>query len=104
MNSHHALPPHRRPHPRDRQSPESLGRGADRRAEEARQPRAEFPNAIGSTHELKIMPEKNLSTESVTAEHDPFPELALGRRVDPMILWGTWPGEEPVEELMALLG
>ncbi|MEY4244131.1 MAG: hypothetical protein RLZZ245_1716 [Verrucomicrobiota bacterium] len=49
------------------------------------------------------MPEKSLSTESVTAAHDPFPELARDRRVDPMILWGTWPGEEPVEELMALL-
>lgn len=50
------------------------------------------------------MSEKNQSTESVTAEHDPFPELARDRRVDPMILWGTWPGEEPVEELMAQLG
>lgn len=50
------------------------------------------------------MTESNQTTESVTAEHDPFPELALDRRVDPMILWGPWPGEEPLEELMALLG
>ena len=50
------------------------------------------------------MPESNQTTESVTAAHDPFPELALDRRVDPMILWLAWPGEEPVEELMALLG
>ena len=25
------------------------------------------------------------------------------RRVDPMILWGAWPGDEPVEELLAAL-
>ena len=25
------------------------------------------------------------------------------RRVDPMILWGTWPGDEPIEELLAQL-
>jgi hypothetical protein len=100
----HALPPHRLPHPRDRQSPESFGRGAECVAEEARPPRAEFRNAIGSTHELKVMPESNQTTESVTAAHDPFPELALDRRVDPMILWGAWLGEEPVEELMDLLG
>lgn len=49
------------------------------------------------------MPENNQPTESVTAERDPFPELALDRRVDPIILWGAWPGEEPVEELMAQL-
>ena len=31
---------------------------------------------------------------------------ALGkamRHVDPMILWGTWPGDEPIEELLAQL-
>jgi hypothetical protein len=50
------------------------------------------------------MPENNQPTEALTVEHDPFPELALDRRVDPMILWGAWPGEEPVEELMDLLG
>jgi hypothetical protein len=33
-----------------------------------------------------------------------FPELAKrSRDADPMALWGAWPGEEPVEELMALL-
>ena len=25
------------------------------------------------------------------------------RQVDPMILWGAWPGGEPIEELMAEL-
>ena len=25
------------------------------------------------------------------------------RHVDPMILWGTWPGDEPIEELLAQL-
>ena len=25
------------------------------------------------------------------------------RRVDPMVLWGTWPGDEPIEELLAAL-
>ena len=25
------------------------------------------------------------------------------RRVDPMILWGAWPGDEPIEELLAQL-
>ena len=25
------------------------------------------------------------------------------RRVDPMILWGTWPGDESIEELLAQL-
>ena len=24
-------------------------------------------------------------------------------RVDPMVLWGTWPGDEPIEELLAQL-
>jgi hypothetical protein len=33
-----------------------------------------------------------------------FPELATKcRDADPMALWGAWPGEEPVEELMAQL-
>lgn len=50
------------------------------------------------------MPESHHTTAYVTAAHDPFPELALDRRVDPMILWLAWPGEEPVEELMDLLG
>jgi hypothetical protein len=43
------------------------------------------------------------SPRTACPEHDPFPELALDRRVDPMILWGAWPGEETVKELMALL-
>ena len=53
---------------------------------------------------MKVMPESSQTTASATAAHDPFAELALDRRVDPMILWGTGPGEEPVEEWMALLG
>ncbi len=33
-----------------------------------------------------------------------FPELAAkSKDADPMALWGAWPGEEPVEELMAML-
>jgi hypothetical protein len=33
-----------------------------------------------------------------------FPEISLRTKdSDPMILWGTWPGEEPIEELMAVL-
>ncbi len=33
-----------------------------------------------------------------------FPELTTkSRDADPMALWGAWPGEEPMEELMALL-
>ena len=36
---------------------------------------------------------------------DERPWLVFGacRDADPMALWGAWPGEEPVEELMALL-
>ena len=25
------------------------------------------------------------------------------RHVDPMVLWGAWPGDEPIEELLAQL-
>ncbi|MFA6271153.1 MAG: hypothetical protein WC657_08170 [Candidatus Paceibacterota bacterium] len=33
-----------------------------------------------------------------------FPELATrAKDSDPMGLWGAWPGEEPLEELMAML-
>lgn len=33
-----------------------------------------------------------------------FPELApQAKGADPMLLWGAWPGEEPIEELMAML-
>lgn len=33
-----------------------------------------------------------------------FPELAQrSRDADPMSLWGAWPGDEPIEELLAML-
>lgn len=33
-----------------------------------------------------------------------FPEISLRTKdSDPMILWGTWPGDEPIEELTAML-
>ncbi len=63
-----------------------------------------FEKPLDPTHELNVMPENNQPNESATAEHDPFPELGLDRRVDPMILWGAWPGEEPIEKLVAELG
>jgi hypothetical protein len=35
--------------------------------------------ATGSNHELKVMPENNQSTESITAELDPLPKLGRAR-------------------------
>jgi hypothetical protein len=33
-----------------------------------------------------------------------FPELPpQAKGADPMLLWGGWPGDEPIEELMAML-
>ena len=49
------------------------------------------------------MPMNNQPTEPANPEHGLFPELGVDRRIDPMILWGTWPGNEPIEELMAML-
>jgi hypothetical protein len=38
------------------------------------------------------------------AQSDLFPDAALASKFhDPMILWGAWPGDEPLEELMAQL-
>ena len=50
-------------------------------------------------HETVKAPKALVAGHSV-APQDPFPELAPERRVDPMILWGAWPGEEPVKLLM----
>jgi len=36
----------------------------------------------------------------VTRSEDPAGGI---RQVDPMILWGAWPGDEPIEELLAEL-
>jgi hypothetical protein len=46
---------------------------------------------------LPIVPAR-LSQDSL------FPEIATrSRGSDPMGLWGAWPGEEPIEELLAML-
>jgi hypothetical protein len=47
-----------------------------------------------------MMTENIHPPQSCEPDNDPFPEPAPKRRVDPMILWGAWPGEEPVEFLM----
>jgi hypothetical protein len=52
---------------------------------------------------VKVVADKPLTTGQSVASENPFPELAPSHRVDPMILWGAWPGEEPLEELMRLL-
>ena len=44
----------------------------------------------------------------VLAESDRIGTVSRGsakamRRVDPMVLWGAWPGDEPIEELLAQL-
>lgn len=53
--------------------------------------------------EIGVATLADATTESERSE--PF-SSALGkvmRHVDPMILWGTWPGDEPIEELLAQL-
>ena len=48
---------------------------------------------------LPSVPNPNPHTQS-----DLFLESAMASKsVDPMILWGAWPGDEPLEELMAQL-
>jgi hypothetical protein len=42
----------------------------------------------------------SVATQISGAAGDLFSELAPECRVDPMILWGAWPGKEPVELLM----
>jgi len=69
-NNSHASPPHRRPQPQDRQSPKAL------------------------------VAVQSVSLSHSPAAENPFPELAPERCIDTMILWGAWPGEEPVELLM----
>lgn len=53
-------------------------------------------------HEIVKAPETLVAGQSDSAR-DPFPELASENRVDPMILWGAWPGDEPLEVLAAVL-
>ena len=44
------------------------------------------------------------SVEHPHARSDPFPEFSRSPKTfDPMILWGAWPGDESLEELMAAL-
>ncbi len=44
------------------------------------------------------------SVSNLHAQSDLFPEFSSSARKDePMILWGKWPGDEPIEELMAEL-
>ena len=38
-----------------------------------------------------------------TDEHAGADPAAGIKHVDPMVLWGTWPGDEPIEELLAML-
>lgn len=60
---------------------------------------------------FETMPEVEIGvgtlTDAVTKSERSKPvSTALGkpmRHVDPMILWGTWPGDEPIEELLAQL-
>jgi hypothetical protein len=61
-----------------------------------------FRHRISGITEADKVPETLVAGHNVEAE-DAFPELALEQRVDPMSLWGAWPGEEPLEVLMALL-
>lgn len=56
---------------------------------------------------FEIMPEVEIGVgtlDAVTESERPKPVFrTLGkamRHVDPMILWGTWPGDEPIEELL----
>ena len=60
---------------------------------------------------FETMPEAEIGVgkpAGAVTEPDRFGPVprALGeatRHVDPMILWGTWPGDEPIEELLAQL-
>ena len=43
------------------------------------------------------------TTESEGSKRFPRATGKAWRHVDPMILWGTWPGDEPIDELLAQL-
>ena len=53
-------------------------------------------------HEIAKAHKALLAGQSVAAE-DPFQEPTPEHHSDPMILPGAWPGEEPLDELPALL-
>ena len=38
-----------------------------------------------------------------TDEHAGADPAAGIKHMDPMVLWSTWPGDEPIEELLAML-
>ena len=50
--------------------------------------------------ESETMPEHGSSATLTRCHGDPAKRIP---RVDPMILWGTWPGDEPSEDLLAAL-
>lgn len=50
--------------------------------------------------ESAAKPEGGSPGSEVRRSDDPAKGI---RRVDPMILWGAWPGDEPIEELLAEL-
>ena len=68
------------------------------------------PYAVGDTI-FETMPEAETGVGTpadagMERERSSAVEGALGkamRHVDPIILWGTWPGDEPIEELLAQL-
>ncbi len=55
----------------------------------------EAETGVGTLAEEVMVPERFGSVATA-------PGKAM-RRVDPMILWGAWPGDEPIEELLAQL-
>lgn len=55
---------------------------------------------------FETMPEAEIGVRTLAdagMERRSSPLGRAMRRVDPMILWGTWPGDEPIEELLAQL-
>jgi hypothetical protein len=62
----------------------------------------EFKKAVrgsGASFELK-RPGKNRKTVSLSA--DAYKVIDT-RKADPMKLWGTWPGDESIDELLEAL-
>lgn len=51
----------------------------------------------GPDAESKMKPERDSRRQKADRPRDPASEI---RHVDPMILWGTWPGDEPIEVLL----
>lgn len=70
-----------------------ISTGGDGDAIFEKMPEAEIRSGMISD---PVTPEDRLRAVSRTS-------ATMLRRVDPMILWGAWPGDEPVEELLAAL-